>query len=379
MQTKHSPKPLEVTTLLATGASYWLHINPLAKRQISHWKARAASIPDQTLRAQATHKLTGERLNPEAAALFAILAPRHARKGLIRLIVAFQIAYDYLDAINEAPDTANLQNGFSLHEALNDAIRIEPPRRDYYKHHPQKDDGGYLSELIAVCRSEIATLPSANELRPLLALAIARCGEAQCRNHAVRVEGEEQLIDWSQKSSNRAGYLWWELSAGGISSLGIHALFAAAAARSTVEEAHKLDAAYFPPVCAISALLDSLVDYAEDRTTTNHSFVGHYRTANEAADRFAAITSEARALLSPLKHPRRHELLLAGIASFYLSANEAQSDFARPATSNTLGRLGSTTHVIFLAMQLMRLHAGVSNTQDQRPKPQPLYDQHHAC
>jgi tetraprenyl-beta-curcumene synthase len=368
METTRSSKTLEIATLLTTGASYWLYINPLAKREIARWKRRASEIPNRTLRGQALHKLTGERLNPEAAALFAILAAPRRRKRLIRLIVSFQIAYDYLDAINEAPDTASLQNGLCLHQALDDIVAAEPSNVDYYRYHPHKDDGGYLAGLIAVCRAEIARMPSTPALRQTLAAATERVGTAQTRNHALRVEGEGQLIEWADASSKPDGYHWWELAAGGISSLGIHALFAAAASGATVDEARRIDAAYFPSVCAISALLDSLVDYSGDIQTTNHSFVGHYPSEAIVAERFGEITCEAAKLLRRLHHDRRHVVLLAGIASFYLSAHEAQSPSARPAMLSTLAELGPITAPMLTVMRLMRRHAGVPTTQQQAAK-----------
>jgi tetraprenyl-beta-curcumene synthase len=369
METTRSSKPLEIATLLTTGASYWLHINPLAKREIAHWKHRASQIPNSTLRGQALHKLTGERLNPEAAALFAILAaPRH-RKRLVRLIVAFQIAYDYLDAINEAPDTANIQNGLCLHQALDDAVAVERSNADYYRHHPHHGDGGYLNALISACRFEIAQTPLCPAVRQILGTAVERVGIAQTRNHALRVEGETQLRTWAAPSSDREGYHWWELAAAGISSLGIHALFAAALDGVTVEEARNIDAAYFPPVCAISALLDSLVDYDDDTQTTNHSFVSHYPASAMAAGRFREIAGEAHSLQRRLRYSRRHTVLLAGIASFYLSAHEAETPFARPIHLSTLSELGPITTPMLRVMGLMRRRAGVPSTQQQAPKP----------
>jgi tetraprenyl-beta-curcumene synthase len=368
METTRSSKTLELATLLTTGASYWLHINPLAKREIAHWRRRARTIPNNTLRSQALHKLTGERLNPEAAALFAILAAPIHRKRLIRLIVSFQIAYDYLDAINEAQNTANLQNGLTLHQALNDAVAIEPSQGDYYRHHPRKDDGGYLAELVSVCRAEIAETTLCPPLRQTISSAIERVGVAQTRNHALLIEGEPQLSEWAAASSDRAGYYWWELAAGGISSLGIHALFAAAINGASIEEARNIDAAYFPPVCAISALLDSLVDYNGDTQTTNHSFVSHYPSVAIAARRFREIANEGHTLQRPLRYHRRHAVLLAGIASFYLSANEARSPFAYPVLLSTLAELGPITTPMLQVMRLMRRHAGVSSTQQQAPK-----------
>jgi tetraprenyl-beta-curcumene synthase len=343
--------------LLAAGVVYWLTIYPRARREIGRCRRRALQIPDAALRAAAVDKLTRERLNPEAAAFFAILAPRRGRPTLVRLMVDFQIAYDYLDAINEQPDTAPARNGLQLHRALSDAVSSQPAHADYYLHSPHKDDGGYLVDLVRACQQALLALPSARVIEPVLIRAAERCGQAQARNHAVLVEGEAQLIDWTAALNDTGEYLWWELAAAGISCLALHALFAAAACSTTLEQAERVDRAYFPSVCAISALLDSLVDFPHDVGSTNHSFVGHYHSSAVAARRFAAITSEARSLSSALADHRRHMLTLAGIASFYLSAPEAHTEFAQPVATRTLDCLGPSSAPILAVMRSRRRRA----------------------
>ncbi len=348
----------EIAALVTSGIVYWLTIYPRAKREIRRCRRRAQAIPDPALRSAALHKLTRERLNPEAAAFFAVLAPHRRRGPLVRLMVDFQIAYDYLDAINEEPASASLHNGLQLHRALTDAVRSHGQCADYYAHHPRADDGGYLTWLVQGCQAALRKLPSAAAIAPVLICAAERCGQAQSRNHAVLVEGDAQLVSWSAAQSDAGGYLWWELAAGGISCLSLHALFAAAACATTRAEAEDIDAAYSPPICTISALLDSLIDYPHDVLGTNHSFVGHYDTCSQAAERFAAITVEARVLLSTLRHHFRHTVILAGIASFYLSAPEARTDFAGPVATRTLDCLGATSAPILAVMRLRRRQVG---------------------
>lgn len=340
--------------MLAVGVCYWLTIYPRARAEIRRCRRCAYRIGDPTLRAHALDKLARERLNPEAAALFAVLGPHRRRGVLVRLIVDFQIAYDYLDAINEQSTTASLGNGLQLHTALSDAVRSRPSGTDYYIHHPQHDDGGYLAGLVERCRSALELLPSSGAIEPVLVRAAERCGEGQSHNHAVSVEGKEQLIAWTATLADTHGYMWWELAAAGISSLVLHALFALAARACTRAEAETVDAAYFPSVCALSALLDSLVDRPGDAVSANHSFVAYYSSASVAAERFGAIAGEARALSSRLRCHSRHAIILAGIASFYLSAPEARSDFARPVAARTLARLGPTAAPILAVMRLRR-------------------------
>jgi tetraprenyl-beta-curcumene synthase len=347
----------EVAALAVTGIVYWLTIYPRARHEIRRCRHRAREIPDPTLRAVALATLAREHLNPEAAAFFAVLASRRRRGALVRLIVDFQIAYDYLDAINEQPTTAPLRNGLQLHRALSDAVCARATPADYYQHHPHHDDGEYLVGLVRACQRAIEKLPSTSAIEPVLIGAAERCGEGQSHNHAMLVEGSEQLVQWTARQTGGGEYLWWELAAGGISCLSLHALFAAAACNTTREQAERVDAAYFPSICSISALLDGLVDMPRDAGTTNHNFVAHYDSRSQAAERFAAITAEARALLRPLTNRYRHAVILAGIASFYLSAPGARTDFARPVARRTLDALGQASAPILAVLRLRRRHA----------------------
>jgi tetraprenyl-beta-curcumene synthase len=355
MKSTHISHLRDILALLTAGTVYWLKIYPRARRELRHWERHARTIPNSTLREHALHKLTNERLNPEAAAFFAILGPWRHRRRLVRLMVAYQIMYDYLDAINEPADSAHLTNGLQLHTALTDTVSLRSRQVDYYRYHPQHDDGGYLNALIKTCRDTLQALPSTGTLTPLLIRAADRCGEAQSHNHAVLTEGSEQLVDWSVARAGEHGYLWWELAAAGISCLSIHALFAAAAVPTmTLDDATHIDMAYFPPICAISALLDSLIDYPYDHGTTNHSFTGHYDSSVLASERFVAITTEATTMLSQLSRSRRHKIILAGIASFYLSAPEAMTEFARPVTEHVIDSLGKVTTPILGVMRFRR-------------------------
>ena len=148
------------------------------------------------------------------------------------------------------------------------------------------------------CQRALQSLPSALALEPLLVHAAERCGEAQSRNHAVLVEGSEQLIEWAAEQQDTGDYLWWELAAGGHLLPGAARAVRGGRGPTTLAEAERIDSAYYPPICAISALLDSLVDLGDDAGGTNHSFVGHYPTSSLTSERFAAITREARLLSS---------------------------------------------------------------------------------
>jgi tetraprenyl-beta-curcumene synthase len=357
--------PRDALALLGAGTVYWLTIYPQVGRELSEWKKHAQAIPDPVLRAQALHKLTAERLNPEAAAFFAVLAPCRERRRVIRLIVAYQLLYDYLDAVNELPGCTRLRNGLRLHSALIDAVLPDQPLCDYYLHNPRRDDAGYAPALAATCRRILRSLASAARIAPLLAHAAERCGQAQSYNHAIATEGECGLIEWCLEQAPGSDYLWWELAAAGISCLAIHALFVLAAKpHSIIQEAALLDTAYFPPICSISALLDSLADHHSDAGTTNHSFTARYENSTHAAERLAAIATDAAERISRLRQHRQHTIILRGIVAFYLSSPTVEAGFPAPVAKNLMLSVGPPARVMRAAMRLRRhMHALPQNSQ----------------
>ncbi len=123
----------------------------------------------------------------------------------------------------------------------------------------------------------------------------------------------------------------------------------------TSYEAQRIGAAYFPSVCAISALLDSLIDLERDANTTNHSFAANYTSSDQAAERYAAIIVDAEAQLSRLQQARRHKILLIGVLGYYLSAREARSDFAYAVTEQATNAASSTIWPVLMVMRIRRL------------------------
>jgi tetraprenyl-beta-curcumene synthase len=330
MKPHHTSHLHDMFVLISAGIEYWFIIVPRVRHELRRWKHNARLIPDPTLRRQALDKLSKEALNPEAAAFFTLLAPKASRSRLVRLIVTYQAMYDYLDAVNEEVALSPLPDGLQLHRALVDAVGGSYAPTDYYKYHSHHNDGGYLETLVETCREILDSLPSRVATTPTLIVAAERCAEAQARNHAIPREGYHQLIAWTRKQAPRDQYLWWEIAAAGISCLAIHALFAVTATpNATWCEAQHITTAYFPPVCAISALLDSLVDLQHDADTTNHSFSAHYSSGSYAAERYIAIIADAKGRLSSLRHARLHGIILTGIIGYYLSVEQPRDEFVR--------------------------------------------------
>lgn len=350
--------------MLFVGAVYWLWLQPLARREIAFWDRRARAIPDQSLRECALGKLCDEALNPEAAALFAVLAPAVERRRVAVFIVAYQILYDYLDAVNEMPKCTELRTGLQLHLALTDALDVGGDLSDVYPHHSyERGDGGYVEALVRACRDALGALPPAAS--KVLISAGTRCGTAQSHNHAFLACADKSLIQWSlRQRSVGAAYQWWELAAAGISCLAVHALVACAAHPKSFErQLLSVDRAYFPSVCALSALLDSLADFYTDAGSENYSFVAHYRDGEQVADRLVAIADEANALLGELPCSARHKVILVGICCYYLSCASVLAGFPASARRALLDHIGWLGTPMLAAMSVRRRLRAGTDTQ----------------
>ncbi len=153
-------------------------------REVDKWREHAAEIPDATVREDALAALEDKRPNTDGAALFWIITSKRC-PGLLSLLVAYEIMADFLDSAIERGAHAGIVNGRQLHLALVEAVDITSPISDYYQYHPWRDDGGYLSRLVATCRRGCTELPSYESVRPLLMRA-ATLAQVQGLSHEPR-------------------------------------------------------------------------------------------------------------------------------------------------------------------------------------------------
>lgn len=317
----------ETLALAATLADYWLTVFPRARREVERWRRHAEVIPDGELRALALATLEQESGLAEGAAIFATLVPHGHRDALVRLLVAWQIAYDFLDTLDEQPDGEG--------DAFVALIAALDPRRAFTS---LRGDGAYLDRLVACCRASSSELPSMARVRAISVRAARRCVEGQERTHAVAKDGPDALRRWALAQPEGQSYLWWEVAAGAISSLAVHAVLATAAhPRTTIAVADAVDAAYFPSICALSTLLDSAVDTEDDAGTANHRCLAYYEDAAHALGRLEAITGFAERSARALPCGRRHAVILAGMTAYYAAAGEAAQEQVHRQIAETLG------------------------------------------
>lgn len=342
---------------------YWLEVFPAARSAQRRFLARAESIPDPLLRADALASHHDKGSNSEGLAALAVLAPSHHRGDLARSLVAYQLMLDYLDGVSERPSDDPLANGHSLHRAFEVALDPSAAHAEYYAHAPAAQDGGYLHELIETCRAPLRALPSYEAARGPLLRQARLCSESQALNHALRFGPlEGQLDDWAARTASESGldpgFEWWELiAAAAASSLCIGALLALAATPGASEaDARRVEAAYFPWASGLNALLDSLVDLDEDPEDASH--LRRYGSYEQAAERMEAIAAGARERVSALPDGALHEAILAAMGALYLIHEDAWRPGREPISLAVYGVLGPLARPSLLVHLLRRRGRG---------------------
>ncbi len=354
-------------TFLRAALDYWTGVFPRVSAHIKRWDGIARRIPDPELRRLALEALA-KRSNIEGAAAFAVLAPRAHRKSATDAMCAFQAAYNYLDMLGEQPSADPVADGRRLHEALLFALGQPSPMAeeqgrdpgaeelDWYEHHPQREDGGYLSYLLAECRTAVSALPSYAMAAPAARAAAAQIVAFQSLNLSEAQGDHAGLERWALEATpSDSGLQWWETAAAAGSSLGVYVQIAAAArAGSSAAQIAALEHAYFPWIGGLHSLLDNLIDKHEDEAAGHRSLVEYYGP-QRAAERMGRLAGRAIELAQSLPDSRRHTLLLAAMVANYLSAEEAHTPELEPVSEAVLARIGPLATPTLLVFKLRRL------------------------
>jgi tetraprenyl-beta-curcumene synthase len=346
-----------VLALATANLRYWPTVAPGVRAQLHRWTQRARAIPDPLLRALAMDKLHAEHFNAEVAATLATLAPRAHRKQAVEAIVALEVLYDYLDGLSEQPVDNQLVAGARLYAAFTGAI--DPRSRqhtDFYGLHDRGDDGGYMQELSTTVANALDRLPSSGAIAETAALSLARCAEGQIRVHAAPRIGRAQLEKWAQADGGDIALGWQEYVAGAVASvLAVHALIAAAANEGfTEQQAAATDLAYLS-ICALSTMLDSLIDYERDRTAGEVWYMRDYEDRELLADRLVEVAHDAVTKVRVLPHSAHHLMTLVGVVAYYTSAPQAKGELVRRPIDRLHRELRPLITPTFAVMRCWRL------------------------
>ncbi len=353
------PAPLhlrQIWALLAAAIRELLWGLPAVSGEVAAWRARALALADAPLRADALSSLASKRTHLDGAALFWTLPQRRNRR-LLRLLVSYEIALEFLDNTNERAAYAGPLNGRQLHLALVDALAPDAPIAEHYCHHPWKDDGGYLRALVESCREDCTSLPS-YALVSRHAIREAFRGQVLALNHDPDPRRrEDSLREWAwQECPDEAPTSWFELSGAATASLTVHVLLALSAetgiAMSVVEDAH---AVYFPGLSLATTMLDSYVDRAEDAASGGHSYITYYGSQAIAVGRLEEVVKQSIHGARRLSDGHRHVVLAACMVAMYLSSDSARAAQSREPTRRILGAGGSLTRLLLPILRIWRI------------------------
>jgi tetraprenyl-beta-curcumene synthase len=335
--------------------SYWLEIFPVVRRELSRLRIEASRIPDPALRRLALETQEAEWANLEGAAVFAAFVPPPYRYAVARLLVGYQTAFDYADTLMEQPSDVPTANARQLHAALVAILEPGRPQPNYYSHHISDRDGGYLARLVDGCRAVVVELPAYPPLAATTIESARRNIEYQCRISLSTEADHPALSQWAAQATPHYDRLrWWEMWASCGSSLATLALLAAAADPTTTHrEATAIKTLYWPWAGALHTLLDCLIDRADDAADNRPNLLDLYASPQNTAERMGFLTAESVRLAAAAG--ASHSLILAGMASLYLSDRRAWMPAARPAAESVLDALGESATPAMLVLQARRL------------------------
>lgn len=309
-------------------------VQPLVSKYLGQWRKMAGDIPDPELRRQAILSLDTKAFHCQGGAILGLLAADDYREA-IKFIVAYQTISDYLDNLCDRSTSQDPADFTALHESMSAALGLQEDLADYYRYHPEREDGGYLAALVGVCREVILPLPGYKLIVPAIAELSRSYCELQVYKHVATENRLPLLTNWFARHRDRlAPMSWFEFAASTGSTLGIFALVSSAFhADFTEERAKNLQVAYFPWVQGLHILLDYLIDQEEDRQGGDLNFCSFYQSAQEMEARIVYFYRQAREAVKNLPAAPFHLYVIRGLIGTYLADRKAarQSEVKRVA------------------------------------------------
>ncbi|WP_088077997.1 MULTISPECIES: tetraprenyl-beta-curcumene synthase family protein [Bacillaceae] len=303
-------------------------ILPKVHEYLRYWRTKAASIPDKELRTQALASIDSKTFHCEGGAIYGLLAGEK-RDDVIRFIVAYQTISDYLDNLCDRSTSMDPDDFRALHDSMPVALDPEAEQRDYYRFREEKDDGGYLQELVSTCQNTIRLFSGYSAVKKANLNLAELYSDLQVHKHVKKEDRVPRLTKWfSEHEKEVPPMTWYEFSASTGSTLGIFCLTAYAAAEEdlTVERAQLIKDGYFPYVQGLHILMDYFIDQEEDREGGDLNFCFYYPNEEEMMERMEHFYHEAAASIRTLPHWKFHRLINNGLLAIYLADDKVKND-----------------------------------------------------
>lgn len=300
--------------------------------------------------------LEHKRTHAHGAALFWTL-PSSRNLELLRLLVAYELIWDYLDNLSERAAASGETDGRHLHLAIAEAIDPQAAISDYYLKHPWREDGGYLRALVEACQEGCRRLPSYPLVRDLVIREAERAQVLAVNHHPDPAMRDAALERWvAEEFPGKQPASWWEISGAASAPLAIHALLALAAEPDCTEsEIRRTYAAYFPWLSAATTMLDSYVDQVEDAANGDHSYVSHYPDPQSAIGSIGELVLRSLREARALRDGHRHAVIAASMIAMYLSKDTAPERELRAGTDTFIRAGGSLTRLLLPILKLWRI------------------------
>ncbi|MDB5056082.1 MAG: putative cytoplasmic protein [Bacilli bacterium] len=348
MNSKYKESKLIPQNPITLMTRVYRYVLPDVRAQLHDWRAMAESIPDPELKKQALASLTTKQFHCEGGAVYAA-ANLEQRHVLIPLIVAFQTISDYLDNLCDRSTSLDPRDFRQLHQAMLDAVDPDEPLHEYYEYHEESEDGGYLTQLVKMCRSWIDLLPSYALVAAEVRLLVSLYCDLQVYKHIQHDQREQALFEWWDEHKEQYPALKWnEFAAATGSTLGVFMLFLSAADRNLDEaKVSLIREAYFPYVCGLHILLDYLIDQEEDLVGGDLNFCSYYENKDFAVHRIAQIVLKAREKVAMLEAPSFHRMIIEGLIALYLSDPKVRTQPEVKQMSKQLMKKSPLTRLFF--------------------------------
>lgn len=320
---------------------------PVVERELTRVHRMAERIHDAELKSQALASIRTKRFHCDGGSVFATWllndgagSGSHRHEAVVRFIVAFQTISDYLDNLCDRTGSLDERNFRRLHMAMFDALiplnglsadaqshgdgdltkYAGLSSGDYYRYHEYNDDGGYLAELVKICRGVVCELARYTSVKSSLETFVSLYVDLQVYKHIEHEKRVKSLTDWFSLHQKGYGRLfWWEFAAASGSTLAIFAFIAEAARDHPVCDPEKLQQTYFPSVCGLHILLDYLIDMEEDEREGDLNFVSYYKDQEEREKRISQLVDEALQGAGTLSDSAFHLAVVYGLLGLYLS------------------------------------------------------------
>lgn len=323
--------------------------------EVVRWRECASRIEDVGARDRVLHDLRAKRSYVNGSAYFNNLLPRRS-PALPRLLAAFQILANYLDALSERDAERSGQRPRGWSSMLCDAVDLgATPDPGLYR--AVGPEGQYLRALVDACRAGCMTLPGYAAARPMLVREAGLVATLDLEHDPCRASRDDGLQTFVRRAIGADHDLaWWELAAGASSALTVTVVLtlAASADATSVAEIRQATEAY-RYVASLAALLDNYIDQEHDLRHGSHNYILDHGEPERTTSRIRWLIVRTLTEVQRLPDTTRHTLLVANMIAMFLSSDEARSSARRSSTAALLYASGATTRALVPVLRGWRL------------------------